>query len=84
MSKRRRPSKLERVLIYRRAKGCCALCGKPIPIRQFHADHIIPFSVTGRTVLSELQATCAECNLNKGVKYAKDVYILPSGSGSGG
>lgn len=83
MSKRRRPSKLERVLLFRRANGRCALCGKPIHIRQFHADHIIPFSVTGRTVLSELQATCAKCNLDKGVKYAEDVYIPPSRSGGG-
>ena len=73
--KRRRPSKLERVLLHRRANGRCVICGTPIAIREFHADHIIPFSVTGRTVLSELQATCPQCNLKKGAKCAEDVHV---------
>jgi len=61
------------VLIYRRTNGLCAICGSPIDIREFHADHTIPFSVSGRTVLSELQATCARCNLKKGANYVEDV-----------
>ena len=69
--KRRRLTKLERVLLHRWAKGHCRICGEPIAIRAFHADHIVPFSLTGRTVLSELQATCPKCNLKKGASYDK-------------
>lgn len=74
--KRRRLTKLERVLLFRRTDGLCPICGAEMVIRRFHADHVIPFRDTGRTVLSEMQATCPRCNLRKGTKHGKRVQNL--------
>ena len=45
----------------------CNLCGKKLK-GNFHADHIIPYSKGGKTILKNAQALCAECNLKKGNK----------------
>ena len=66
ISKRRRLRKIERVLLFRRADGFCQICGGLLSFDNFHADHKIPFVVTGRTVASEMQAACPKCNLKKG------------------
>ena len=33
---------------------------------KFHADHIVPYSKGGRTILKNAQALCGNCNLKKG------------------
>ena len=43
----------------------CELCKKPLK-GNFHADHKIPFSKGGKTILKNAQALCVECNLKKG------------------
>lgn len=50
------------------AGGTCAHCGKRITTRNAHIDHIVPFSKGGKTVLANLQALYADCNLAKGNK----------------
>ena len=45
----------------------CENCGKNLKGR-FHADHKIPYSKKGRTILQNSQALCSECNLKKGNK----------------
>ncbi len=47
--------------------GKCSNCGARLD-RGFHADHKVPFSKRGKTVLSNGQALCARCNLAKGAK----------------
>ena len=42
----------------------CASCNKPLR-GNFHADHKIPFSKGGKTILKNAQALCVECNLKK-------------------
>jgi superfamily II DNA or RNA helicase len=44
--------------------GKCVLCGSILG-RRFHADHIVPFSRGGETILLNGQALCAACNLRK-------------------
>jgi 5-methylcytosine-specific restriction endonuclease McrA len=73
MSQRRRLTKLERVLLFRREDGFCGICGEPVPFQGFHADHVKPFRLTGRTVRAELQPACPRCNLIKGAKYAENI-----------
>ena len=36
--------------------------------KDFHADHIIPFSRSGKTILKNGWALCPKCNLKKGNK----------------
>jgi 5-methylcytosine-specific restriction endonuclease McrA len=42
----------------------CAICGCELPER-FECDHLVPFSEGGETTLSNLQALCPSCHLDK-------------------
>lgn len=67
MVKRRKLTKKERALLWYMADGKCQICGKPLP-KDWHADHIIPFVVSKKTNIHEMQALCPDCNLKKGSK----------------
>lgn len=47
------------------------MCGNSLP-REFHADHRVPFSRGGPTILKNAQPLCGPCNLKKGAS------IVPS------
>ena len=47
------------------ASGQCNWCGAELP-KDFHADHIKPFSKGGPTNTNNGQALCVDCNLKKG------------------
>lgn len=53
---------------YHRQEGKCALCGKNCELREMQADHILPWSRGGKTVIDNLQMLCAECNCRKSDK----------------
>ena len=59
-------SRQRRVLAFI-AGGNCMICGQTLR-NGFHADHRIAFSKGGKTVLSNGQALCQMCNLQKGAK----------------
>ena len=44
----------------------CSIC-KSVLEKDFHADHIKPYSKRGLTTLKNGQAVCPKCNLSKGV-----------------
>ncbi|MBL6861187.1 MAG: HNH endonuclease [Candidatus Pelagibacter bacterium] len=46
----------------------CQICRKKLD-ENFHADHIVPFSKGGKTILKNAQALCKSCNLKKGNSY---------------
>jgi 5-methylcytosine-specific restriction endonuclease McrA len=54
-----------RSLLWLEAKGKCRGCGRDLP-HDWHADHIVPFRVSQRTNVHEMQALCPACNLAKG------------------
>ena len=43
----------------------CQYCGKKLDKKGIHIDHVIPYSLGGRTELDNLVVACAECNLKK-------------------
>ena len=53
---------------YEKQKGLCAICGKAFEIEKMQADHIIPWSKGGRTILDNCQMLCKKCNATKGNK----------------
>ena len=61
-------SKRLRNLLWLHAEGKCAICGGPLP-EGWHADHVVPFRITHRTNVHEMQASCPACNLSKGGRY---------------
>ena len=56
----------ERLALLLRAKGRCQKCGEVLD--KWEADHIVPFSKGGETVLENGQALCPGCNRRKGAK----------------
>jgi len=60
-------SKKLRHLLFEHYEGKCALCAADLG-DDWHADHIVPWCITGRTNIYEMQPTCPNCNLKKGSK----------------
>ena len=50
---------------YTEQSGHCAICGEWFPLAKMEADHIIPFSKGGRTILSNCQCLFKQCNRDK-------------------
>ena len=72
-------SELERIFIYRNGKGFCQPClreGKPeneakVSWAEYQADHVLPHSKGGKTVVENGEMLCAYHNLSKGAKVVK-------------
>jgi len=64
---RRLRSKHLRDMLIEAAGGRCQRCGAELG-EGWHADHVEPWSRTGRTNVHEMQALCAPCNLAKGAR----------------
>lgn len=70
-------SEAERIFIYRRDNGLCQDClaaGKPeveavVPWAEYEADHVIPHSRGGRTVVENAQVLCRYHNAQKGATF---------------
>ncbi len=60
-------SKRQRKTLQILAGNLCKICGIKLS-NNFHADHIIPFSKSGKTILQNGWALCPKCNLKKGNK----------------
>lgn len=58
----------EKLTMYHRQGGKCAICGLPFDISEMHGDHVIPWSKGGRTTLDNGQMLCEKCNLRKSDK----------------
>ena len=54
--------------VYERQGGRCAICGKPFDIEVMEADHITPWVEGGRTISSNCQMLCRDCNRRKSSK----------------
>lgn len=52
------------------SSGRCVDCNEPLN-SSFHADHRLPFSEGGETIIRNGAALCAPCNLKKGNKMPK-------------
>ena len=57
-------SKEFKQLVLNKSKGKCACCNCKID-KKFHTDHIIPLSNNGTYELSNLQALCIGCHMDK-------------------
>lgn len=57
--------------MYIMADGRCQNCGIEIG-ESWHADHVLPWSLGGKTIIANGQALCQQCNLKKGAKINKN------------
>lgn len=60
-------SKKLRQFLFERAGGKCQKCQAELG-KEWHADHIVPWSVSKRTNVFEMQVLCPACNLRKARK----------------
>src|SRR5262245_16503928 len=74
MEQRTLRSKQLRALLWYGAEGKCEICGENLPT-SWHADHIIPWRVSRRTIVEEMQALCPRCNLCKGGKTPMPIEL---------
>ena len=51
-----------RKMIYDKADGRCALCGRKITLSEMTIDHIVPLYRNGENSTNNLQCTCYACN----------------------
>jgi superfamily II DNA or RNA helicase len=63
---KRRFSKSQRNALWVASGGQCERCGQLLTLRNFDADHVIPWSAGGDTDLTNGAALCASCNREKG------------------
>ena len=54
--------------VYERQKGICCKCQKHFDIGEMEADHITPWHLGGKTVTSNCQMLCRNCNRTKSGK----------------
>lgn len=53
---------------YEKQNGFCAICKKHFEFNEMQGDHIDPWSKGGKTIESNLQMLCGECNRRKSNK----------------
>ncbi len=60
-----------RLHVYKRDHYACVICGRS-PANErgviLHVDHVVPFSLGGKTELDNLRTLCSKCNLGKGIE----------------
>ena len=49
-------------MIYDKADGRCALCGRKITLSEMTIDHIVPLYRNGENSTNNLQCACYACN----------------------
>lgn len=80
---RRRRAKLAEVTVgevdnkrvWKREKGICYLCGRPVPKSDVHYDHVIPLSRGGTHSEDNIRVTHARCNQLKGTKLVEELDL---------
>jgi len=56
----------QRMVLFRNAREKCQQCNCTISVEDFHADHILPWSRGGKTIVENGRALCSNCNLSRG------------------
>lgn len=74
--RRRRLSQEDRQELYVTANGLCQRCGIQLDIG-WHGAHLTAWSRSGSTSLQNMEAWCADCNLQLGPKDAMPVEAQP-------
>jgi 5-methylcytosine-specific restriction protein A len=66
-----------RAMIVRQQLGLCYHCKRPTPINEVELDHLAPLAQGGGNDLSNLYASCRECNRAKGATLSGVAQSIP-------
>lgn len=77
----RQASQKQRRECFRISQGLCYYCLEPIKFTTFHVDHKKAWYLGGRTVRSNLVASCRKCNIAKMLMSAEDFQLLLAENG---
>lgn len=58
----------EKRTVYEKQQGICPICGKHFEYDEMDADHIVAWSLGGKTTIDNLQMLCKKCNIYKSNK----------------
>lgn len=67
--------KFNRRNIFARDKNCCQYCGKRVRTSELSLDHVIPRSMGGKSVWSNIVCACTRCNARKGGRTPKEAGL---------
>jgi len=65
----------QRIRIYLKKKGRCAICSSLLQLDSWEADHIIPWSRGGPTEVWNGQPLCATCHALKMTQHPFELYL---------
>jgi hypothetical protein len=68
--------KVSRAVVYKRDGGRCHICGKKVPKKGWHLDHLIPLKRGGEHSYKNVAVACPKCNLSKGTKAVAQLRLL--------
>ncbi len=64
--------KFNRRNIFARDKNTCQYCGKKFSTAELSLDHVIPRSLGGKSIWSNIVCACMKCNVKKGGRIPTD------------
>jgi 5-methylcytosine-specific restriction endonuclease McrA len=67
--------KFNRRNIYARDKNKCQYCGKKQPTSELSLDHIIPRSMGGKAVWTNIVCACTKCNVKKAGRTPRQAHM---------
>jgi len=67
--------KLNRRNIFARDRNRCQYCGKKYPTSELSLDHVIPRSMGGKSVWTNMVCACTDCNVKKGGRNPKQAQL---------
>jgi 5-methylcytosine-specific restriction endonuclease McrA len=63
-------------LIYVRDGGRCHICGKKVPKKNWHLDHLIPLARGGEHSYKNVAVACPGCNMRKHTKAEAQLRLI--------
>ncbi|MHC4913170.1 MAG: HNH endonuclease [Planctomycetota bacterium] len=67
--------KLNRRNIFARDRNRCQYCGQKYPTSELSLDHVIPRSMGGKSVWTNMVCACTDCNVKKGGRTPKQAQL---------
>jgi len=68
--------KVSRAAVYERDAGRCHICGKKVPKKGWHLDHIIPLARGGEHSYRNVAVSCPMCNMRKHTKAGGQLRLI--------